>query len=93
MITFKLLDDTTSKETVVQINPNHIVTVNHTIDTDYIEQLGCVCHLAYTNYEFVTGMQLNVCIVEPEQTFARDDFIDYVANGLNFNVTFINWSK
>ena len=108
MIKFKLLDNTTSKEAFVQINPVHIVSSETVVDTDWVEELNSQCHLAYSTYHLVTGKQLQVCVVLPVTDYLynretdkwdipheipREDFIESLTNSLNFNVTFIKWSK
>ena len=100
MINFKLLDSTVSKEAFVQINPVHIVSSETVIDTDWVEELNSQCHIAYSTYHLVTGKQLQVCVVLPvtdkwgiPHEIPREDFIESLANSLNFNVTFIKWSK
>ena len=108
MITFNLLDNTTSKEAFVQINPLHIVSSETVVDIDLDEELNSQCHLAYTTYHLITGKQLQVCVVLPVTDYmynretdnwdipyeiTREDFIEYLNKDLNFNVTFIKWSK
>lgn len=108
MITFKLLDNTTSKEAFVQVNPVHIVSSETVVDSDWVEELNSQCHLAYATYHLVTGMQLQVCVVLPVTDYKfnretdkwdipheipREDFIESLTNDLTFNVTFIKWSK
>ena len=108
MITFKLLDNTTSKENFVQINPVHIVLSETVVDIDWVGEIYSQCHLAYTTYHLVTGKQLQVCVVLPVTDYlynretdkwdipcktSREDFIESLTNGLSFNTTFIKWSK
>lgn len=107
MINFKLLDNTTSKEAFVQINPVHIVSSETVVDTDWVEELNSQCHLAYSTYHLVTGKQLEVCVVLPilesvwnsyrsvreDREIPREEFINYLDKSLNFEVVFIKWSK
>ena len=108
MLTFKLLDDTTYTETFVQINPAHIVSTETVVDVEWIEEVDLHCHVVYTNYELVTGMHLQVSIVLPVIDYSynretdkwdipyeipREDFVEFLKNGLNFNVVRINWGK
>lgn len=93
MITFKLLDFTTSKEKIVQINPNHIVSMQCEIDYEHIDALGDWGYVAYTSYELINGKQLKTAIIGLDGTFDRSQFNDYVQNSLSFEVTYFKWSK
>lgn len=93
MITFKLLDYTTSKENIVQINPNHIVSMKCEIDYEPIDTLGAWGYVAYTSYELINGKQLKTAIIGLDGTFERSQFTDYVQNSLSFEVTYFKWSK
>ena len=92
MITFKLLDDTTSKDTIVQINPSHIILTHHDVCTDYIEELGCECYVSYATYKLIAGMQVKVCIVEPMEDYDREEFIHFLDRSVSFKVTYLKWS-
>ena len=93
MITFKLLDSTTSKDTIVQINLSHIVSSETVVDIDWVEELNSQCHLAYSTYHLVTGKQLQVCIAEPAEYYDREEFIHFLDRSVSFKTTFIKWSK
>lgn len=93
MITFKLLDYTTSKENIVQINPNHIVSMQCEIDYEHIDALGNWGYVAYTSYELINGKQLKTAIIGLDGTFDRSQFNDYVQNSLSFEVTYFKWSR
>lgn len=93
MITFKLLDYTTSKENIVQINPNHITSMQCEIDYEHIDALGDWGYVAYTSYELINGKQLKTAIIGLDGTFDRSQFNDYVQNSLSFEVTYFKWSK
>ena len=62
MITFKLLDYTASKESIVQINPNHIVSIKCEFEYEHIDALGDYGRIAYISYELVNGEQLKIAI-------------------------------
>ena len=49
MITFRLLDHTASNENIVQINPNHIVSIQCEIEYEHIDALGDYGRIAYTS--------------------------------------------
>ena len=93
MITFRLLDYTASNENIVQINPNHIVSIQCEIEYEHIDALGDYGYIAHTSYELVNGKQLNTAIIGLDGTFDRNQFIDYVKNSLNFEVIYFKWSK
>ena len=96
MITFRLLDYTdftTSKENIIQINPNHIVSMQCEIGYEYIDDLASCGYVAYTSYELVNGKQLQTVIIGLEGIFDRNQFNDYVRNSLNFEVIYFNWSS
>ena len=93
MITLRLLDYTASKESIVQINPNHIVSVQCEIDYEHIAALGDYGYIAHTSYELVNGKQLETAIIELDGTFDRNQFIEYVKNSLNFEVIYFKWSN
>ena len=96
MITFRLLDYTdvtTSKENIIQINPNHIVSMQCEIDYEYIDDLASWGYVANTSYELVNGKQLQTVIIGLEGIFDRNRFNDYVRSSLSFEVTYFNWSS
>ena len=93
MITFRLLDYTASNENIVQINPKHIVSIQCEIEYEHIDALGDYGYIAHTSYELVNGKQLKTAIIGLDGTFDRNQFIDYVKNSLNFEVTYFKWSK
>ena len=93
MITFRLLDYTASKESIVQINPNHIVSVQCEIDYEHIVALGDYGYIAHISYELVNGKQLETAIIGLDGTFSHNEFIAYVKNSLNFEVIYFKWSN
>ena len=106
MITFKLINEE-STDTIVQINPEHIITITHEVETDFIPVKDVYCHISLTKYSLINGKEITVLIVLPllesvwnnyrsvleDREIPREEFINYLDKSLNFEVVFIKWSK
>ena len=106
MITFKLINEE-YKDTIVQINPEHIITITHEVETDFIPVKDAYCHISLTKYSLINGKEITVFIVLPilesvwnnyrsvqeDKEIPREEFINYLDKSINFEVTFIKWSK
>lgn len=107
MITFTLKEHSSS-EHFVQIKQSEIISAEYEVFTDYHSYYDETCHCAKVLYVLSNGKALEVVIVSQLVDYKfnretaewdipyevpREDFIKFLKDSKNFDVTFIKWSK